>query len=180
MATVPTLPTFLSGEKVLASKLNAATKTPFEFLLNPPRVCAYATADATPNTGQWSIVSMAGEAWDTDAMHNPSTDNSRITINTPGQYLVTIYARWAANATGFRSLNLRINSAGSATNGSTITTIASSPASTTNTFVTRTMELTCNKGDHYELFTYQNSGGTLAVQSGYGVTGMEFRWVGVS
>jgi hypothetical protein len=180
MATVPATQSFLAGEKVTAAKLTAATKTPLDFLLNPPRVNAFATAGTVCPTGISTLITFDGEAWDTDGMHS-TTNPSRITINTPGQYLVSIYARFPINATGYRSLNLRLNSGGNSGAGSTLSTISVAPTpGSATTMVTRTLELTCNAGDHYELFASQSSGANMTLDVGQRVTAMEFRWLGLT
>lgn len=178
MAAVPATQSFLAGEKVTAAKLTAATKTPLDFLMNPPRCNAYTTAAVPCATGVSTLVPMDTESWDTDSMHS-STNDSRITINTTGQYLVTFYGRFLSNATGYRQLNFRKNSAGNAAGGSTMSTIAVAAANGTLTFLTRTFELNCLAGDHFELFALQNSGVSLSLDSGQRVSGMEFRWIGI-
>jgi hypothetical protein len=182
MATVPTTQTFTAGEKVTSAKLNAATKTPLDFLLNPPRVNAYSSATTTvaSTTSTATLVTLESESWDTDSMHSTTSNTSRITINTSGQYLVTFYARFPSNSTGFRMLNLRANAGGLYSQGSTISTIILPATNGDVTFVTRTFELSLVAGDYYELFAQQNSGSSLALQNGSRVTGMEFRWLGLS
>jgi hypothetical protein len=178
MATVPATQSFLAGEKVTAAKLIAAAKTPLDFLMNPPRCNAYSGTGIATATSTATLVTFDSEGWDTDSMHSTASNTSRITINTSGQYLVNFYARFPPNATGYRMLNLRLNSAGSSGGGSTMSTIAIAAAPTTSTFVTRTFELTCTAGDHYELFATQSSGSSLTLETGQRVTGMEFRWLG--
>jgi hypothetical protein len=178
MATVPATQTWLAGEKVTAAKLIAATKTPLDFLMNPPRCNAYAgTGISLPNATS-TLITFDSEMWDTDSMHSTTTNTSRITINTSGQYLVSFYARFPSNATGYRQLNLRLNSAGSSGGGSTWSTVAIPATNGASTFVTRTLELTCTAGDYYELFALQTSTATMTLDSGTRVTAMEFRWLG--
>jgi hypothetical protein len=43
---------------------------------------------------------------DTDTMHDPATNNERITIRKAGYYLVGANVEWAANATGTRALQI--------------------------------------------------------------------------
>jgi hypothetical protein len=180
MATVPATQSFLAGEKVTAAKLIAAAKTPLDFLMNPPRVNAYAGTGPVCASGTTTLIPLDTESWDTDSMHSTATNPSRITINTSGQYLVTFYARWPTNATGYRQLNLRLNATGNPGLGSTLSTITLAAVTGEATFVTRTLELTCVAGDHYELFALQNSTVSLTLQAGQRVTGMEFRWLGNS
>ncbi len=182
MATVPPTQTFTAKEKVTSAKLNAATKTPLDFLLNPPRCNAYSTTTTSvaSSTTASTLVTLEAESWDTDSMHSTASNMSRILINTSGQYLVSFYARFVSNATGYRMLNLRSNAGGSGTGGNTLSTITLPAVNGEATFVTRTFELSCVAGDYYELFAQQNSGSALSLQNGQRVTGMEFRWLGLS
>ncbi|MGW6535215.1 hypothetical protein ACWGBV_03155 [Streptomyces sp. NPDC055051] len=177
MATIPPTQTFLSGEKVTAAKLTAATKTPLDFLFNPPRASVFITAGLPVATGTHTLIPFDGESWDTDSMHSNTVNPSRITINTPGQYLVSIYARYPSNGTGYRQITFRMNAGGSSSAGTALTAFNVAAVTSNSTFITRTFEITCNAGDHFELFTFQTSGATLNLD--YGVTtGMQFRWVG--
>ncbi|MFF1776957.1 hypothetical protein [Streptomyces virginiae] len=178
MGTVPATQNFLAGEKVTASKLTAATKTPLDFLMNPPRCGVYAATGVACASGTSTLVTFDSESWDTDAMHSTATDTSRITINTSGQYLVTFYGRFPSNATGYRQLNFRKNSNGNPSGGSTMSTIALAAVNGAQTFVSRTFELNCLSGEYFELFATQNSGVSLTLDPGQRVTGMEFRWIG--
>jgi hypothetical protein len=180
MATIPATQSFLAGEKVTAAKLIAAAKTPLDFLMNPPRCGVYAGAGISCANQTWTLVTFDTESWDTDSMHSTVTDTSRVTINTSGQYLVTFYARFLSNATGYRQLNFRKNSTGNSGLGSTMSTIAAPAVNGSMTFLTRTFELNCTAGEHYELFAWQSSTAALSLDTGQRVTGMEFRWLGNS
>ncbi|MCB5179511.1 hypothetical protein [Streptomyces antimicrobicus] len=178
MATVPATQSFLAGEKVTAAKLTAATKTPLDFLMNPPCCAVYTATGIACTSGTSTLVTFDTESWDTDSMHSTVSNTSRVTINTPGQYLVTFYGRFPSNATGYRQLNFRKNSNGNPSGGSTMSTIALAAVNGSQTFITRTFELNCLAGEYFELFALQNSGASLTLDSGQRVTGMEFRWLG--
>lgn len=178
MGTVPATQNWTSGETVTASKLVAATKTPLDFLMNPPRVSAYNTTGIVAASGTPTLVTFDTEAWDTDSMHSTTTNTSRILINTSGQYLIHMYARFPNNATGYRQINLRINSGGTSGGGNSVQTVPMAAASGQTTMVVRTMELTCAAGDYYEMFVQQGSGSSLTLEAGQRVTGMDFRWIG--
>jgi len=49
------------------------------------------------------------EEYDTDTMHDTSTNNNRITIKTAGKYIFHFYCRWADNGTGVRVAFMMIN-----------------------------------------------------------------------
>jgi hypothetical protein len=186
MATIPATQSFLANEKVTAAKLIAATKTPLDFLLNPPRCSvAYKAGDISGDTiatGTATLIPFGTEGWDTDSMHSTSTNASRVVFNTVGLYQVSVFARFAPNATGYRMLNVRLNAGGNSGFGSTLTTFAQPAApSTTSTSISRTLDLNVTSaGDYIELFLTQTSGATLGVETGERVTGFHVRWVGTN
>jgi hypothetical protein len=185
MATVPATQTWLAGEKVTAAKLIAATKTPLDFLMNPPRCAvAYKAGDISGDTIATStatLIPFGSEDWDTDSMHSTTTNTSRLVFNTVGLYQVTAFARFAFNATGYRQLNVRLNAGGNSGAGSTLTTFAQPAAPTTATSISRTFDLNVTTaGDYIELFLTQSSGGNLVVDNGQRVTGLQVRWVGTN
>lgn len=186
MATVPATQTWLAGEKVTAAKFIAATKTPLDFLLNPPRCSvAYKDGDISGNTianATATVIPFGTEGWDTDSMHSTSTNTSRVIFNTVGLYQVSAFARFAPNATGYRMLNVRLNAGGNVSQGQTLTTFAQPAApSTTSTSISRTFDLNVTSaGDYIELFLTQTSTATLGVETGERVTGFHVRWVGTN
>ncbi len=97
------------------------------------------------------------EKYDTDSMHDNSTNPSRITFNTAGKYLLTASVAFESNTTGRRAVWFRINGATAIeqdepdTNGNDATWIN---VSSVFEFV---------KGDYAEVLVYQNSGGDLSV-----------------
>lgn len=81
-----------------------------EAIRNPPRAEIYHNAaQSLPNRGHRSL-SFNSERYDTDTMHDTVTGNSRITIRTPGIYLLTAQVAWAGNATGDRWIYFYKNS----------------------------------------------------------------------
>lgn len=55
----------------------------------PPSVRANPNSSTTLTTGNLIKVAFGGaDSYDTDAMHDPASNNTRITINTPGLYIV--------------------------------------------------------------------------------------------
>jgi hypothetical protein len=56
-----------------------------------------------------TIVSLNAEDYDTDGMHDLVTNNSRLTVKTPGTYLITAYFGFTTNTNGYRMLQLLKN-----------------------------------------------------------------------
>ena len=98
------------------------------------------------------------ERWDTDAIHDPSTNNSRLTCKTAGKYLITGNARFAGHVTGERDLIIVLN--GTTPIGET--RVASLGANPTYVQVTAIYDLAVN--DYVELAVWQNSEGALDIQ----------------
>lgn len=126
---------------------------------NQPRARVYHSATQSLSTATVTTLSFNSERYDTGAMHDTSTNNSRLTVPKPGVYLVGGHVEFAANATGQRGLYLYLNGAtylaydihdASAANETAVT------VSTVDQFVV---------GDYVELRAYQSSGGMLNVNS---------------
>lgn len=103
-------------------------------------------------------VAMPTEITDSDpngAMHDIVTFNSRITVRTAGFYVATAYIAFAANSSGLRKANIRVNGA---------TDIAGASVAAVSGLAT---EFSLAKGklfavnDYIELTCFQNSGGAL-------------------
>jgi hypothetical protein len=105
-----------------------------------------------------TIVTFDSESLDTDAYHSTSTNTGRITIpaGKAGKYLVVSTLRFDSNATG-RRLNyiykngVKVKEYELASVGSTYPTLS----------VSTILDLAV--ADYVELYAWQNSGGTLAV-----------------
>jgi hypothetical protein len=63
-------------------------------------------ANQSINDSSNTNVAWDNEVWDTDTMHDPSTNPERVTITTTGKYAITLLVRFVANGTGLRSANL--------------------------------------------------------------------------
>ncbi len=95
------------------------------------------------------------ETYDTDGMHDNVVNNSRITIQTPGKYLVWANADFLSNATGVREISLFLNAARVAITTQGVVSIGTRPS-----FITmRVMDLVAS--DFVEVLVFQTSGGSL-------------------
>lgn len=113
------------------------------------------------STGNWLAVPLANERFDTDAMHDNVTNNSRLTIVTPGTYLFTGYITFVASATGYRQIGVRLD-------GSTYIAVHSTAnlGSGASVFLTVATIYSLNAAQYLELCGWQNSGGSLDIASG--------------
>lgn len=118
----------------------------------------YNNANQSVSNATEKILNFNSEDIDTDLMHDPATNNSRITINTPGLYLVGYKIRYAGATTGDRTA--RINKNGSGVRGSFSETGPNGTAPIT-VECELLMQLVAN--DFLECRVYQTSGGALNV-----------------
>lgn len=100
------------------------------------------------------------ERSDTDAFHDPSTNNSRLTVPTGlgGTYLITGHVQFGSNTTGLRAIYILLNG----------TTVIADHEMITNASDPRRFSIATAyplvQGDYVELGVYQNSGGALNVE----------------
>jgi hypothetical protein len=116
-------------------------------------------ADQTFTTATPASLSFNSERWDTDLIHSPSTNNSRLTCRTAGRYLILGQIMWEAGA-GYRQLSIRLNGA---TQIAIDTRDATSASAGTAQIVSTVYDLAVD--DYVELRARQDSSGDLDVIS---------------
>lgn len=152
------------------------TATSLNDCFDPPRCRVRNSANiAVANTTN-TIITFDTEEFDVGGMHSTTTNTGRITIPTGGDgtYLVGCHASWAANATGARSIYIRLN-------GSTLLVPDTKPASSA-TVVERMGCSTIAKlvaGDYVEVIAYQESGGSLNITTEYQNPGFYAIWLAI-
>jgi hypothetical protein len=119
----------------------------------------YHNAAQSLTSGVVAALAFNSERFDTDAIHDTVTNNSRLTCKTAGVYVATVCASFAANATGQRALGIRLN-------GATELAWSEVPATAAEhtTLVTSTIYVLA-VNDYLEALGYQTSGGALNVES---------------
>lgn len=159
---VPSQGTVAVGDKITASLWNDDVRDAVNFLISPPRVKVYKTANQSIATSAWACLTWDAEAFDSDTMHNNVTSNSRITFTTAGTYQITYNVFWANNATGLRNHKIELN--GTTTEGSgtdVIEPFAISPVAATHTGASISFIQSFSANDYIQAFAWQNSGGAL-------------------
>jgi hypothetical protein len=121
----------------------------------------YHSAAQSIGSGTSTALSFNSERHDSDGFHSTSSNTNRITIpaGMGGKYVISGQVRFAANATGFREVSIRV---GGATTIAIQDTLAVGGVPTILS-ITTVYELAA--GDYVELLAYQNSGGALDVDS---------------
>ena len=111
-------------------------------------------------SGDYYAVTWDSEAFDTDAFHDNSTNNSRVTIPSgkSGYYRFSGIITFAQNSTGSRLVRVHKN-------GSNIVWVGwlAGQVGNNETGVVFCHTLNATAGDYFELFVKQESGGSLNV-----------------
>ena len=122
-------------------------------------VRVYSDANMSIADNTWTSVTFNQERWDTDTIHDNSTNNTRLTCKTAGLYIIVGNLLFDTSANGYRGMAFLLNG---------ITYIGRVSANPRNGgtgqyhcfFSANTIyQLAVN--DYVELQAYQNSGGAL-------------------
>jgi hypothetical protein len=109
------VPTTAAGQVLTSAIWNASVRDNIIYLQdredNPARAIVYHNAAQSIADASDTLLAFNSEYADSAALHDNSTNNSRITAPSgqAGLYLVTAYIEFAANATGIRALWIRAN-----------------------------------------------------------------------
>lgn len=156
--TYTTVPTVNPGDAILASSYNTYQKDNVNNLIVPAAVLAVRTADQTiPSSTSTAIQFNAADEFDTDAMHDTVTNNTRITINTAGIYVISATVNIASvNTNGtFRLVAIRKNGSSEiATNN---------PGPIVDARVTTTTIANAAVNDYFEAVVFQDTGGNVTL-----------------
>lgn len=112
---------------------------------------AIATATAT-------VVPFDSETFDTDTLHDNVTNNSRLTAQVAGKYLVTANVQWEASAVGERTVVIRKQGA------TAYASVLDSAALAGETHQSVSALVNLAAAEYVEALVTQNSGGNLNVQ----------------
>lgn len=167
-----TPPTFPIGSTPGESEL--------QFALDPPRASISTTSTSLADD-TYTVVTFTALKWDTDGMWN-AANPTRLTVQTPGLYSVTMFANLPTAAYGRLSINLRTNAGGLISGGTSVlthtpvnTTITGATlTANTNLTGTVTFDQPIAAGDYVEMFVLQKSGATRTLAAGL----LFLRWVG--
>lgn len=128
----------------------------------PPRCRAYRAADQTVASGVITALAFDSERFDSHGMHDPTTNNSRLTCRLDGVYAGVFTVYWQASGTGERWLWFRLNGGATA-----LGVIASPPQASVGAVTIQQCVLPPYRlvaGDYVECVAFQSSGGDLTVK----------------
>lgn len=162
MGTVPSPGTATAGTAALASVANTWRDTGLWYTTNHPMFIGRSSANQSITTGGNVAIALDLEDVDTDSGHSTVTNNSRYTAQTAGYYFVAAWLNFAANATGYRQIDLKFNGSTSVS----LQTAISIGAGAATHVSTSTILFLNGSTDYVEIQGFQNSGGNLNVAAG--------------
>lgn len=153
----------LANGAVNSDKIADGSITPSDIaVLDKCRV--YRATDTThTSNGSWQAVAFVSESFDTNSLHDNSTNPSRLTVPATGYYMIFAQIQFASNATGNRGLRFRKNGATNSGLGGGNFMPAISGASARINIHSGPVSLTA--GDYVEIEAFQSSGGSLAIEA---------------
>lgn len=99
-----------TGEIVTAASMNTYIKDDLLALANPDRARAFHNANQSITHNTNTALALNSERFDTNALHDLVTNNSRLTCKTAGAYIIGGHVRWATSVTaGTRVTQIRFN-----------------------------------------------------------------------
>lgn len=126
---------------------------------------AWRSTTQTISTATQSPISLDTEDYDTDAIHDNSSNPSRFTVPTggAGKWVGLAYVNWDVNSTGIRYIWWLLN-------GTRIrSSLVVQPANITGQDMQNVLRaVTLADGDYLEAAVYQDSGGNRTIGSGSG------------
>lgn len=173
---IPFVRDWLSTDIISEAKLDEIS-TALNYLLAPPRAYAYKTADGALANTTWDAINLGAEAYDSQALHDNVTSNSRLTAPESGLYNITAHLTFATNSGGVRGLDIRKNANAVQTGGTDLALVIIAGNGTTEARLIATVDVQLVAGDYCEVFAYQSSGAPLNVIGGIANTYMHCRWL---
>lgn len=106
---LPNPRTWVADEVVTAALLNTEIRDSVDFFLNRPYAYLTRSSDQSISAGATIAFPWNSEHFDTHNGHDPSTNNTRYTIQESGVYLMAVTIPWSAGTGGPREVWFRLN-----------------------------------------------------------------------
>lgn len=139
----------------------------------PPQCLAYLSGTQSIPTGTYTALAFNAENYDTQSMHTTGGSNTRFTIPNgwAGRYMIIGGISYAGNASGNRFAAVYKN-------GTLTAQYVRQPGAAGGNLLNFTAMADGTPGDYFEVWTYQDSGGTLgATGAGSGETFAGVVWL---
>jgi len=146
---------------------------PFQSLLTPtpirenapPVICkAYQNTLQSVGSGSWTALALDATSIDTQSLHSNVTNNTRITIKTPGYYLVSGRCAFVGSNLGERGVYSKITFAAGGSVQSGYAFQPTAPVSANGMGGIDVHKLAA--GDYVEVYSFQSTGGNLNTSPG--------------
>lgn len=128
-----------------------------------PYVMVERTTSLSTTNDTLTLVPWSSDSDDQDNMWSGTPDPSRVTFTQAGRYRGLFLMTFQTNATGYRRVQVRKNSAGSSVGGTNVCTFTINAVSGASTPVSGNFDQRFVAGDYVETFVSQGSGGALSV-----------------
>jgi hypothetical protein len=122
-----------------------------------PCVLAFNAGNQSINSASPTVLAADSESYDTDTMHDASTNNERITITTAGKYHLTAQVAWASAAGTYRTIYIKDK------NGIVVGQSQIGPASGVETHHECSARVNAAAADWFAVTVAQDSGGAVNV-----------------
>lgn len=160
MTAVPVPRTWVAGEVVTATEMNANVSDVLSFLSNPPILRIRQTAAQTITTSTVTYINFDTEDVDSSGMHSNVTNPMNATAVYPGWYWCSGGVGFAANATGFRQVFWAYNGSSSGVLGAGSDQTTVTAAATARIPIGATL-IFMNVGDNVRIGCFHNVGSNL-------------------
>ena len=161
----------LAGYVNIASAWSQALGIP-DFREVPPYAVATLSTNTSINSGVWTDINFASEAFDTSNIHDLAVNNTRLKITQGGCWRVSYSVEYLPQTSASRGAMVRINAGAG---GNILQSFVATSGGVYNTMVTNTGLHRFNAGDYVELQTIQNTGSALNIGTG---TRFEVQYIG--
>jgi len=106
-------PSAVTTGTTITSTWGNSVKSAADYLANPPACRVYHSAAQAIATGTNTPLAFNSERYDTDSMHDTVTNNTRITFNTAGLYVVGGNVEFEPALGSYMQIGIRLNAANS-------------------------------------------------------------------
>lgn len=168
MATLPTVPSFVTGETPSIVKLNQLAGAA-AFITTLPAWCQLSGSGQNLTTGTVTALTWT-ETDDRDNGHSNSTNPARYTAQTPGYYDLAADVRFAASGAGDRLAFFQVTTGANNPGGAGLITAFGALKTTADNTGTTNLAISMASPylyllDYVEVYAQQTSGGTLATDT---------------
>lgn len=162
--TLPVLKTWHVNELLTASMMNTYVRDPLTWMLETPTIKVQRSGNDSVLHQTIEAIQWNSEIWKDGITHSNSTNNTRLTIVDPGEYLVVCNLEYAAASGGQRRCDLAINgtTAGVGSRWFGSESMEPTSASLVSQLSVAGM-VRARTGDYIQCLVYQSSGASLNV-----------------